>query len=445
MKKIMLIIATSFVATTLFAQKYEAIRNTALLQQFQKAKDDLDKAMTNEKFTSKAEAFILKAYVYASLAMDQSKKDTPEASTLLNEADAAFNKYKTMDASLALVTDQVYQNGAVNLYSGFYTLGYNDYKNKKWSEGYDYLKKAMSYSDLLIDKKLLSSPIDTNLLILAGITAENAKQKDDAAQYYGKLADNKIGGDGFESVYRFLVNYYFTKNDYAAFEKFKTLGGQLYPKSEFFNYDKVDFAVGLQDNFEGKLNAIEKVLATEPNNFKANQVLGEIIYDTLNPRDETAPLPSNADVLEQKMIAAFQKSSAANPDNELPYLYMGDHYISKAAKAGKERETHQADMKSRAKPGKPDSKEDVAKRDALDKKYGDILEQAKSPYEKVAALYAKKATLDLKDKQQYKKAVGYLADIAAFKKAMANKVKNTTEAAKYAAEEKKWNDLWETL
>ncbi|OPZ16079.1 MAG: hypothetical protein BWZ05_02092 [Bacteroidetes bacterium ADurb.BinA245] len=73
------------------------------------------------------------------------------------------------------------------------------------------------------------------------------------------------------------------------------------------------------------------------------------------------------------------------------------------------------------------------------------MEQAKSPYEKVAALYAKKATLDLKDKQQYKKAVGYLADIAAFKKAMANKVKNTTEAAKYAAEEKKWNDLWETL
>ncbi|HQZ75855.1 MAG TPA: hypothetical protein PLO70_15145, partial [Chitinophagaceae bacterium] len=171
MKKIILILTTFLVATGMYAQKYDAIRNTALLQQFQKAKDDLDKAMTNEKFTSKAEAFILKAYVYASLAMDQSKKDTPEASTLLHEADAAFNKYKTMDASLALVTDQVYQNGAVNLYSGFYTLGYNDYKDKKWNEGYTLLKKAMEYSDLLIDKKLISSPIDTNLLILAGITA----------------------------------------------------------------------------------------------------------------------------------------------------------------------------------------------------------------------------------------------------------------------------------
>ncbi|MEI2757297.1 MAG: hypothetical protein V9F46_12685 [Chitinophagaceae bacterium] len=445
MKKIILILTTFLVATGMYAQKYDAIRNTALLQQFQKAKDDLDKAMTNEKFTSKAEAFILKAYVYASLAMDQSKKDTPEASTLLHEADAAFNKYKTMDASLALVTDQVYQNGAVNLYSGFYTLGYNDYKDKKWNEGYTLLKKAMEYSDLLIDKKLISSPIDTNLLILAGITAENAKQKDDAALYYGKLADNKVGGDGFESVYRFLVNYYFTKNDYVAFEKFKTLGGQLYPKSEFFKYDKVDFAVGLQDNFEAKLKAVENVLASDPTNSKANQVLGEIIYDTLNPRDENAILPANADALEQKMISAFQKSAAENPSTELPYLYIGDHYINKASKAGKEREAHQADMKSRSKPGKPDSKEDIAKRDALDKKYGDILEQAKDPYERVAAIYTKKTSLDLKDKQQYKKAVGYLADIAAFKKAMSNKVKNTTDAAKYGAEEKKWNDLWESL
>ena len=445
MKKIILFFVSFALVTGTFAQKYESIRNTALLQQYQKAKEDLDKAMSNEKFASKAEAYILKAYIYASLAMDPSKKGSPEVLQLLNDADAAYEKYKTMDPSLAMVTDQVYQNGPVNIYSGFYSLGYDDYKDKKWSDGYGKLKKAITYSDLLIEKKLISSPIDTNLLILAGITAENAKQKDDAAKYYGKLADHKVQGDGFESVYRFLVNYSFTNNDFASFEKFKALGGQLYPKSEFFKYDKVDFAVGLQDNFEGKLKAIEGVLATDPNNYKANQVLGEIIYDTIHPRDEDAPAPANADVLEQKMLTAFQKAAAANPDNELSFLYLGDHYINKAAKVGKEREAHQADMKSRSKPGKPDSKEDIAKRDALDKKYGDILELAKAPYEKVVALFAKKSTLDLRDKQQYKKAAGYLADIAAFKKAMANKVKNASDAAKYAAEEKKWNDLWETL
>ena len=43
MKKIILILTTFLVATGMYAQKYDAIRNTALLQQFQKAKDDLDK------------------------------------------------------------------------------------------------------------------------------------------------------------------------------------------------------------------------------------------------------------------------------------------------------------------------------------------------------------------------------------------------------------------
>jgi hypothetical protein len=445
MKNVLLITLISFCGMAALAQNYENIRNMALLQNYEKAKTDLDKAWANAKFISKPEAYMLKAFVYSSLAMDPKTKNTPQAEQLLNEADAAFRKYKELDPAQPLLNDQVYQGGPINLYSGYYSSGYNDYADKKWEPASKKMKKAVEYSDLLIEKKLLNSSIDTNVLILAGITAENHGLKDEAAIYYGRLADKKLSGDGFESVYRFLVSHNFQKKDYAAFEKYKSTGAELYPKSEYFTFDKIDFAIGLETEFSAKLKAMEEMLATDPNNFKANEIIGEIIYDTLNPSQQDAPLPSNAEELEKKMIAAFHKAAAAKPGFENPFLYLGDHFINKAAKVGEQREAHAAQMKSRTKPGVPASKEDIAKRDALDKTYGEALELARDPYEKAAQIYASKAKLEQREKLQYKKAVSYLADIAAYKKASANKAKNTVDAARYTAEEKKWLDLWDSL
>ncbi|MDP4265739.1 MAG: hypothetical protein Q8941_24685, partial [Bacteroidota bacterium] len=101
-------------------------------------------------------------------------------------------------------------------------------------------------------------------------------------------------------------------------------------------------------------------------------------------------------------------------------------------------------MKARTKPGTPSSKEDVAKRDALDQEYGVAFNAAREPYEKAAEILGKKPTpLSGVDKQQYKKVSGYLADIATYNK---NKSKgNPANLAKYTAEEKKWNDVYDSI
>lgn len=448
MKKILLLAAFGFFVTQSIAQNYDPIKTLVMLNQVEKAKADLDKAFTNSKFISKPEAYILKATVYSAAAMLDAKKNTPESDQLMNDADAAFNKYKEMDPTTALLSEPLYQNGAINLYSGYYSLGYADYQKKNWAPGLTKLKNAINYSEVLIKNKLLASALDTNVLILAGITAESGGFKEDAAFYYSKLADARVGGEGYEGVYRFLVTYTFGKKDMAGFEKYKALGKEVYPESDYFDFDKVDFAVGLVDGFEAKINALEDVLATDPDNYKANEVLGEILYDTLDPRDENAVLPANYEELEKKMITAFQKAAKAKPGNEIPFLYMGDHFINKAARVNERRDAHAKDMKARTKPGTMASKEDVAKRDALDKEYGETMEGAKEPYLAAAAIFAAKAEtaeLDYKDKQQYKKAASYLADIYTFKKAMAGKVKNPSEQAKWAAEEKKWNERYDSI
>ena len=101
-------------------------------------------------------------------------------------------------------------------------------------------------------------------------------------------------------------------------KKYRALGKQLYPKSEFFDYDKVDFAVGLEDDFSKKIKAVDEVLATDPNNYKAHYLLGGLIYDTLNPQGENPTLPSNYAELETRMITSLKKANEINPNEQNP-------------------------------------------------------------------------------------------------------------------------------
>jgi hypothetical protein len=207
MRRILFLLLVSSAALVSQAQDYAPIKTLLTLGQYQKAKEDVDKNMGNAKFTSKAEAYMLKSAIYAALAMDNANKNTPTGAQLANDAEAAFRKYKEMDASMALLADPIYQNGPINLYSFFYSVGYSDYSAKRMDAGFDKLRKAVDMSDVLLAKKIIVAPIDTNVLILAAITAESSKHSDDAARYYTRLADAKIAGKDYESVYRYLVNY----------------------------------------------------------------------------------------------------------------------------------------------------------------------------------------------------------------------------------------------
>ena len=443
MKKTLLFTSVFLAGFVADAQTYESIKNLVILTQFKKAKEEIDKAMGTAKFASKPEAYILKTTVYATLSMDEGTKNSIAGDQLTDEGDAAFKKYREMDPSMALISDLVYQNGPINLYSSYYSSGYNDYSSKKWDIAYAKLKKAVVYSDLLIEKKLLIVSVDTNVLILAGITAEKSNHKDEAAGYYSRLADKKIIGDGFESVYRFLVSYYFGKKDFVSFEKYKALGKEMYPNSEFFSFDKIDFAVGLETTLVGKVKAVEEVLTTDPNNFKANEWMGEIIYRAFYPMKDDVPEAFDSVALETKMINAFNKAAAAQPDSIDAFLFLGDHFYNKADKINDKRAAHAADMKQRTKPGTMASKEDIAKRDLLDKQYGEALETQRVPYEKGAAIFAAKKSLTIREKAQYRNLAGKIADIYTFKKIQAKG--KPADVAKYEAEEKKWNERYESI
>src|SRR5688572_1691549 len=415
MKKITFSLMMLMLALFVHAQTYDEIKQNVLLGQYKKAKEDVDKKMSNAKFASKPEAYILKATIYAALAADSSVKDTPEGATLRAESEAAFKKYREMEPGMELAKDAPYKNALINIYTNLFNVGYKQYEDKKPAEAFETFKKVDEYSAILSQQKLLNTPLDTNVVILAAVSAETSGNKDEAARYYGRLADAKIKGENYESIYRFLVTHYFTKNDMANFEKYKALGREVYPDSEFFTYDKTDFAVGLDNSFDKKMKSLEEVLAKDPGNYKANLSLGQLIYDTLNPKIEGSPAPANAAELEKRVVEAFNKAAEAKPDEALPYLVIGDYYVMLQAEKYKK----------------------------TDKKYGELLEAGRVPYEKAAAVYAGKSSLNAGDKQQYKKAAGFLEDIYNYKKEQAKS--KPADAAKFSAEAKKWGDLYASI
>jgi hypothetical protein len=412
MKKILFSLTVLVLALTVNAQSYDEIKQMMMLGQYKKAKEDVDKRMGNAKFASKPEAYALKATIYSALASDSSVMNTPEGVALRTEAEAAFNKYKEMEPGMALLQDPIYKNSAVSLYSLYFNIGYKQYEAKNFAEAFTTFKKVDDYSAILHQQKLLASALDTNVVILAAITAESSGNKDEAAKYYSRIADAKLKGENYESIYRYLVTHYFTKNDMANFEKYKALGKELYPNSDFFTYDKTDFAMGLEGSFDKKMKSLEEVLSKDPNDYKANLSLGQLIYDTLNSKVEGAVLPANAAELEQRMVDAFNKAGESKGDEALPYLVVGDYFVMLQAEKVKR----------------------------SDKKYGEFLEAGRVPYEKAAAVFAKKDHLSASDKQQYKKAAGFLEDIYNYKKEQAKG--KPADISKYTAEAKKWGDLY---
>ncbi len=440
MKKYFFLLTMIVLAVAVNAQKYEDVKKLLILGKLSDAKQEVDKGMSNPKFTAKPEGYLLKATVYSDLALDPAQ--AAQSAQLREEAYNAFQKYRELDPKMSLLSDATYGNTPLNLHASFFNAGYKNYEEKKWPEGLTNFQRTVDLADLMIEHKLLEVPADTNSLILAGVMAENAHNDAEAARYYGRLAALKLDKPEFEDVYRYLVRYYAGQKDHTSFDKYKALGKELYPNSEFFDYDKVDFAIGMVDGFDSKLKALEELLAKEPDNYKANMILGELIYDTINSRKEGAVQPANAAELEARMIASFNKAATLKPEAAVhTYLYLGDHYMNKSDRELEVLTNLKSELKAKTKPGVKPNPADAQKVADQQKKYNDTYDKVRDNYEKVANIFSKKAELDRTEKRQYKIIAGNLAQYYSYKREGAK----GAELAKYVAEEKKWNDLDEKL
>lgn len=439
MKKIILFAIASFTTVGVFAQKYDDIKGMLAIGQIAKAKDLYDKNSANEKFFTKPEGYLIKATIFSLVALDSTK--AADADKNRTQADEAIQKYKEMDPEMKLLDDPTYKNTPFNLYASYFNSGVNDINDKDYESAYKKFINTVAYADLMIAKKITDRKMDTAAIYYAGLLAENIKRPDEAVKYYKRISDEKIkeyNGTSYESVYQGLVRYYAINNDNANFEKYKALGKELYPDSEFFTFTMLDFAIGGSTDLDEKVASLEKYIASNPNDYNATISLAELIYGTIDSRKEGAVIPANADELEAKMLKALDKAASLNPSETQPVLLLGDHYFLKAEKLRDAMVSAETDL---TKKGAKATAQDKQKFADAKKAYNDAYDIAKTNYEKAADLFSKITDLDANKKRSYRIIAGNLAEYYSYKIEDAK----GADRDKYAALEKKWDDLFSKL
>jgi len=439
MKKIVLLAnIVAFSITGAFAQKYDDIKGALAIGQLAKAKEVYDKNSTNEKFFKKPEGYLIKSSLYGSLSLDSAR--TSEAQTNMATADEAFKKYLELDPEMKAMEDPILKNAPYNLYAAYFNAGVADINEKKYDDAFAKFKNTVDYSEILIKAKIMNKKMDTAAIYYAGLLAENIKYSDDAIKYYTRLANDKIkeySGTSYESVYQGLVRHYAEKNDNANFDKYKALGKELYPGSEFFTYSMLDFAVGGSTDFIAKVASLEKLIAADPS-YKNNITLAEIIYDTLDSRKVGAVPPGNADELEKKMLDALNKATSLSPNEMQPYLLLGDHYLLKSEKLRDAMVTSETNVTKKG--AKATAADKQAYADAK-KSYVTTYDLARINYEKSADMFSKLPSLDATQKRSYRAIAGNLAEYYSYRIEDAK----GADRDKYAALEKKWDTLFSKL
>lgn len=451
MRKSVLFGISLAITTASIGQNYDDAKAFLMMNNYKKAKELVDKGWEKPKYYSKPEAYILKATTYAGAASDSSLQS--QSKQLLAEAEAALAKYQELDPKAELLTDKTapYSNTPIIIYGNYFNEGIANYNKKNYDVALQNFDKALKMSDMIIEKKLADMKLDTNGLLLAGASAQAVKKDAEAEKYFTKLAEAKISGKDNEFIYNYIAAQRIQKGDIEGFNKFLKLGQEANPGSKTFDYDDVDYILQVEDP-KVKEELISKKLASDPNNYKLQSIIGETIYEQLNGKDDNdVPKPANYDELEQKMVAAFKKAAELKPDNGFPMSNLGNHFISKSAVISKERDEFANYMKEKRqaaaaaapkpKPGaKPAPiKEDAAdseKREDIRKRYNDAIAQASIYFEKATEIYGKLPSPTSMEKQQWKNAVSYLIDINGELK---NANKGKPEYDKYEKEEKKWS------
>lgn len=445
MKRFLLCLTMTGLVSSVAIAQFDEVKTALAIQQYKKANEMLDQLLAKPKNAAKPEGQILKATVLSYLMTDSA--NAGKADDMRNQSISAYKKYLEMDPKKEFVADPVYVNAPIAYYSHFFNEGIKGYNKKEWEKAAENFKKTVEWGDFVISNKLAKMEFDTSANLLAGAAYQNLKtdsSETEAVKYFTKLTDRKIAGEDNEFVYQFLMGYYFRKDDITNFEKYKALGMELYPKSEYFTYTEIDFIMSMEDE-EAKAKKIEAKIAKEPNNIELAESYGFILFDRLNAEDK--PIPENFNEIEQKMITYLSKAGDSKPTDGKPFYYLGNHYVNKGVKINQEINAVTDQIKkanASAKPDKtgklpPPPKELTDKREALKKAYDVEIDKGLPFLLKSADAYGKATELKGIEKQNYKRLVDQLILIYGDKKAS---TKVAAEKAKYEAEEKKWNAVY---
>lgn len=429
MKKLFLTAMLAVIGFLSQAQKLEKAKDLLGRKKLTDAKTEIDKVMAVEKYKNNSEAWYTKAKVYGAIAADSTLKSTvPDARSTAFDA---MKQYLTLESSVKDAAKRNIQltidNNAplIELYTGYSKDAASFYNASNFNDAFVNFKKSLEVFDLMSEKGIIPIKLDTTTTLYAGISAEKAQKPDDAAVYYGKIAEAKAKGEGFVEIYKWLADYYRRKDDVANASKFSALGKEVYPADQFWTGFDLDMARE-KGNKEDLFKKYEAVIQENPDNYLFLFNYGVELYQTGYDPD-ASKRPANSKELIDKAIEVMTKTLEKKPDFANANMVLGQIYYNQGVEINNENKN------IRPSGGVKLTADQLKKKDQLRTETSKKFDQALPYLTKVDELLDTQGKLKMEEKDNLKNALDLLIIINEEKVNALEQKKRQAEAKKDAA------------
>lgn len=271
MKKYLLLFTLVLGALYSYSQELDEIKRLVLLQKYDQAKPKIDNFLAEEKNAGKPEGWYYKAYLYNAMGKLATKPVT-ESATLYQGSFDAIKKYTELDPKAPLTAAE--SNATIfNTYYGFYDLGIKTYNDKQFEESYNLFKKTLEVHDYIYDKNIAGyqglkfSAHDTDIVWNLAVLANELKKKNEALDYYKKIADVGLSDEKYALAYDELIQKYKKEKNAELFNKYLASAKKYYPvDKDYWENMEMDYAINGLEN-EALLNKYEELTKKMPDNY----------------------------------------------------------------------------------------------------------------------------------------------------------------------------------
>jgi hypothetical protein len=322
-----LIAGLLMLSATIDAQDIKTVRKLYDKKEWAKGKEAVDLLLANPAEQNNWEAWYFKGLIYGQMAKSADlKAQVPEGWVTSFEA---YQKAMELDSKqsntyMTLRGYPVFDNYLELQKEGndfFNTQGYKDALGK--------YKQADLVGRFIFKNGWALAEVDTILYYYAGAAAMQANMVDDAVNFYKKIADANIGGEGYDVCYRYLTYHYDKKGNADLSAKYAAAGRKLYPNDTY--YDKLELDRERNNNgLSPELFAkYEVVISKEPGNYDLRFDYAAELFNWIYT-DQKAPKDQQAAIFE-KIITQLKKCMEIDPKKSDSYVLAGKTYYNEAA------------------------------------------------------------------------------------------------------------------
>ncbi|MBO0358542.1 tetratricopeptide repeat protein [Hymenobacter sp. BT186] len=306
MKKIFLTLVAAAALTSASAQN-SAVTNAILFQRngtLDKARTEIDKAIINEKTSTKAKTWFTRGEIYDAMTSNPIYGKTLKPGEGTSVAYESYKKAIELDGKDGEFGKQAAAK-LDNLYGLALNAGVESYNGKNYDEALKSYKMAQQIR-----------PQDTTAYLYAAYAAEAKQDYASAKQTYGQLQ-----GMNYKSaqMYGRMLEIARQEKNEAEYSKVLQSALAAYPNNKNFVLEDLNRLISAGQDKQA-IDKLKHAIELDPTNSNLQTVLGSV-YDKLKQPEQA--------------LAAYQKAVELDPKNFDAQYNAGVYYFNKGAEVSK--------------------------------------------------------------------------------------------------------------